>query len=283
MRWYGDNSELTGIWNAEMPDILFFGGIAISDAEGQRLHERIAKIKRGYSKFGAFPIKWNFKDCRPWFDKHKHPEAFEPIQRESKTWRRAVIEAAADIDFQIIVSCVKHHSAEKQVIKRTRNPVARFAFSNALMRIGLLAAELNPDYFEVVLDWPDSGDSSPYTDEYRTALWEGKCHHSPEVQYNCGPLSALGFRENLLFTQMQDCPLMQFSDLVIGAVREFVDYALDKKNKDALGVRITKQLAPKFRGFPGRIIGRGISVAPTDSLLRKALFKKMLTLRAEAA
>ncbi len=279
MRWYGDNSELSGIWRAEMPDILLFGGIAISDSEGEKLHQRIAKIKEAYTKFGAFPIKWNFKDVKSWFDKHKHPEAFEPIQRDSKKWRIAIVDAAADINLRIVISIVKHHSAQKKVIKSTRNAVAHFAFSNALMRVGLLAAELRPESWEVVLDWPDAGDCSPYTEEYRTALWQGKCHHTPDVPYHCGPLSNLGFRENLLFTQMEDCPLMQFSDLVIGAVREFVDFALGKKAENALGVRITQRLVSKFRGFPGRIIGRGISVAPTDGLLRKGLLEAMLKLR----
>jgi len=36
MRWYGDNSELNGIWKAEIPDVLLFGGIAIEDSDAQK-------------------------------------------------------------------------------------------------------------------------------------------------------------------------------------------------------------------------------------------------------
>lgn len=78
---------------------------------------------------------------------------------------------------------------------------------------------------------------------------------------------------------MEDCSLLQFSDLVLGTTREFVDFCLDKKNHDHLGVELTKHLIPKYRGFPGRIIGRGISIAPSDSDLSNRLFKRLLEIR----
>src|SRR5882724_822425 len=219
MRWYGDNSELNGIWNAKMPDILLFGGIAISDAEGRKLTDRIREVKRRYSEFGAFPIKWNFMDVERWFKNRSGEKTFSQLKAQSKQWRRSIIDCALDIEFTVIIACVKHHSVQRHVIKKTRSSVAQFAFADALMRVGLLATEVRPDGICVVLDWPDAGKYQVFTDEYRSALWKGTCHYSPGNSYFCGALHKLRFEEQILFTKMEDCPLLQFSDLILGAVR----------------------------------------------------------------
>jgi hypothetical protein len=279
MRWYADNSELNGIWNAKIPDVLMFGGIAIEDSSARKLIRKIRAVKKQYSEFGAFPIKWNFMDVQRWFDKRNASATFAELKRRSREWRRSIIEASLDIDFTIVVACVKHHSVRHQVIRRTRTAVAQFAFADALQRVGLLAKEIKPSGFTVVLDWPDAGKADVYADEYRSALWKGACHQSGNVFYHCGALHKLGFEEQLLFTHMADCPLLQFSDLVMGAAREFVDYALGKKRRDCLGVEMTEKLIPKFRGYPRRIVGRGISVASSDAKFRNALLEAMLRLR----
>jgi hypothetical protein len=279
VRWYADNSELNGIWNAKIPDILMFGGIAIEESDARKLVRKIRTIKREYSQFGGFPIKWNFMDLQRWFDKHKASATFAELKRRSKEWRQSIIDASTDIKFTVVVACVKHHSFQRQVISRTRTRVAQFAFADALQRVGLLAKEFRPTNVTVVLGWPDAGKADVYADEYRSALWNGTCHHSRNVWYHCGPLHKLGFEEQLLFTQMADCPLLQFSDLVIGAVREFVDYALGKKRRESFGFQMTEKLIPKFRGYPGRIIGRGISVASSEARFRNSLLEAMLRLR----
>jgi hypothetical protein len=279
VRWYADNSELNGIWSAKIPDILMFGGIAIEDASARELVRKIRTVKRQFTEFGAFPIKWNFMDMQRWFEKHNASATFAELKRRSREWRRSIIDASIDIEFTIVLACVKHHSARRHIIRRTRAAVAQFAFADALQRVGLLAKDLRPATVTVVLDWPDSAKAEIYTDEYRSALWKGTCHHSGNVSYHCGALHELGFEEQLLFTQMADCPLLQFSDLVMGATREFVDYALGKKRRDSLGVEITEKLIPKFRGYPRRIVGRGISVASSDASFRNALLEAMLRLR----
>ena len=62
---------------------------------------------------------------------------------------------------------------------------------------------------------------------------------------------------------------------------KFTKMRVGKKTTEAIGVRITKLLVPKFLGYPGRIIGRGISIAPTNSELADALFRAMVELRSE--
>ena len=60
-----------------------------------------------------------------------------------------------------------------------------------------------------------------------------------------------------------ECPLLQFSDLLVGAMREVVEVALGKK-EDSLGLSLTRLVRAKFRGAPSEIMGRGISIAPTS-------------------
>src|SRR5260370_4874022 len=147
------------------------------------------------------------------------------------------------------------------------------------MRVGFAVKNNEQPGCEVVLDWPDGGKCAPYIEEYRSAFWHGHCHHSPTVPYRCGALKDLNFGGYPLFTRMEECPLLQFSDLILGAVREFVAFALGQKTEDAFGVTVTKLLIPKFVGYPKRIIGRGISVAPTNSEFAHALFRAMAKLR----
>ena len=83
----------------------------------------------------------------------------------------------------------------------------------------------------------------------------------------------------MLFSRMEDNPLLQFSDLVLGLTRELVDFSLGKKPADSFGVQLGAQLIPKFRGFPGRIAGRGISVAPSNGDLSGRIMRALFELR----
>lgn len=150
------------------------------------------------------------------------------------------------------------------------------------MRVALLAKEMNSDNCEVILDWPDAGKHWVFNQEYRSAFLRGCCHEEPNNKYFSGPLKPLGFSDSCLFTKMEECSLLQFCDLIVGATRDFVDFCMGKKPLDHFGVGLVKLLVPKYRGFPGRIVGRGIVVAPKGGNLRQLLFKSMLDLRGNA-
>lgn len=279
MLWYGDNSELKGIWDAPIPDILLFGGIAIGKEQVEALKKIILDFKRRYRPEADFPIKWNFRDLEKWYRNNNLTELYSKLLSDSKSWRTDLIKAASAIDYKVIASCVNFHSNKVEKIKANKLNVVKYTFCNSLMRVAMYAKEINSQHFEVVLDWPESSSYSPYCEEYRDAYLNGRCHASPEITYFSGPLKLLNFDETLYFTRMEECSLLQFSDLILGTTREFIDYSLGKKTIDSLGVELTKHLTPKYRGFPQRIIGRGISVAPTGSELSEQLLKGMLKLR----
>lgn len=280
LRWYGDNSELNGIWSADIPDIVLFGGIALDDENAKKLVGVMNAVKASFGTTPRHPLKWNFKDLRKWFQTQGELALFEQLQGRGRDFRKAIFEAAQEVDFRIVVSCVKHHSIKREIIKDTRATVARYAFCNALMRVALHAKDTAAMPVEIILDWPDGGNYSTFTEEYRNALWHGNSGDGSGVVYHSGPLKNIGFRESLLFTRMEDSSLLQFSDLVVGATREFVDFALGRRDADSFGVQMTKMLIPKFRGSPSRIVGYGISVAPTDGELSRFLREGMIKLKA---
>jgi hypothetical protein len=279
MQWYGDNSELKGIWNAPIPDILLFGGIALGKEQAESLRRLIIDFKHEYRKEADFPIKWNLKDLQRWFKNKNHQELHQKLLKESKDWRTSLIRASLAIDYKIIAACVVCHSSKIEKIKEHKPNIIKYTFCNALMRVALYAKGINASNFEIILDWPEGNTHTPYSEEYRSAYYNGCCHASPEIKYYSGPLKAIGFNEALYFARMEDCSLLQFSDIVLGTTREFVDFCLGKRNHDHLGVELTKYLIPKYRGFPSRIIGRGISIAPTDSTLSKRLFDGVVEIR----
>jgi len=280
MRWYGDNSELNGIWDAELPDILIFGGVSIFKEQIPRLIQIINSKKQEYSKEADFPIKYNFRDLKRWYEDRQLVDLYSRLISDSKKWRKDIIKESLEIDYNIVIACVNFHSKKAEKIKTNKENVARYAFSNALMRVALLVSDIpSANNCEVYLDWPDGRNHIPFTEEYRSAYYQGCCHDNPGIKYFSGPLRSLGFGESPYFTKMEECTLLQFSDLVIGATREFVYYCMGKRSDRHLGVQLTKYLVPKFRGYPRRIIGRGISIAPTGGNLRSLLFKGMLKLR----
>lgn len=262
MQWYGDNSELNGIWNAELPDILLFGGIAIRKDEIPRLCEIIKQNKSRYSEDPYFPIKYNFRELRSWFDQRGKADLYHRLIESSGEWRRSIIEESLECEYKIVVACINIFGRRAEHIRQSKEMVTRFCFADALMRVALLAQESDVPTCDVILDWPDGNRYAPYTEEYKSAYVSGCCHNYPLNRYYSGPLKDVGFSESPFFTRMEDCSLLQFSDLVVGATREFVDYCLGQRTRDSFGVQLISCIVPKVRGYPHRIIGRGISVSP---------------------
>ncbi len=55
MKWFADNSELNGIKETQIPDILMFGGIAVPANIEHELRSRIEDIKGRYAHIRKFP------------------------------------------------------------------------------------------------------------------------------------------------------------------------------------------------------------------------------------
>jgi hypothetical protein len=105
LRWYADNSELNGIREAEIPDILLFGGIAVAPHAEAPLRQAIELVKGKYGHPRA-PVKWNFKDLKALYEKQNQTALYEELKDTSKQWREQIFQAANEFDFTIVVACV---------------------------------------------------------------------------------------------------------------------------------------------------------------------------------
>lgn len=268
MRWYADNSELNGIREAEIPDILLFGGIAVEAHAEASLRQAIESVKGKYGHPRA-PVKWNFKDLKTLYEKQNQTALYEQLRDSSKQWREEIFQVANAFDFTIIVACVESYSVKRKNIKDNKFGLTQHVFSNGLMRLALHAQEMKPDRVQVILDWPDKGDSKPFDSEYASAFSKGRTADG-SVPYFSGTLSNLGFLDSATYTNMYHSTLLQFADLVVGAARELIECAHEKK-KDAFGVDVLKLVSNHFRGAPNNIYGRGISVPSGNVALRTAV------------
>lgn len=256
MRWYADDSDLKTIQDINFPNIVLFGGIAVPYEQEGALREAIeaAKERFGYKRA---PIKWNFKDLKSKYEQQNHLKAYETFLNNMHEIRSAVFESAKDIEFSIIFSLVEGYSSDKKVLMDAKTDLARYVFTNSLMRFALHAQETKARKPEVILDWPDGGISKPYDIEYSSAFNHGKT--KDEVPYHSGPLVALNFSDSPVYARMPHNTLLQFADLVLGATRELVQHALNNEKKGH-GIDLLKRVAHKFRGYPNNVIGRGIVV-----------------------
>lgn len=270
MRWFADDSDLKLIEDHNFPNVILFGGFAISYEEERALKADIEAAK-GKFVHPRSPIKWNFKDLRDKYRQQNQEEAYVALLENMFEARKAIFEAASKHDFNIIVSLVRGYSSEKQVLREAKSDLARYVFTNSLMRFALHAQECNANKPEIILDWPDGSDSKPYDIEYASAYNYGKTKDG--VSYHSGPLSKLNFSDSPAYCRMPYNTMLQFADMVLGATREFVSHAIDE-SKTGHGIHLLGTIADKFRGYPNNVIGRGISINSQADNISNSISKK---------
>lgn len=269
MRWYADNSEMTGAREGTIPDILLFGGIVVPTEVEEPLRCAIEEYKM--DKFGnsRVPVKWNFKDLKELYEDKGVAHLHRSMLADSKTWRKDLLELALKFDFHIVISCLESHSMERLIIKARKSDLAQYVFSNGLMRVALHARTVKPASATVMLDWPDKADAKPYDDEYSAAYRSGKSACGAVI-YKAGPLKDLRFADCVYYANMTCCTLLQVSDLVLGATRELIYVALGKNNA-GLGSALCVTMKTRYVGYPGNIYGRGINISSKSNETRSKI------------
>jgi len=270
MRWYADDSDVKTISTAAIPNAILFGGIAIAPECENAMREAIESAKAAFGNKRA-PIKWNFKDLeRKYKEQGQHALYLALLERQYDL-RKAVFDATKDIDFSIIVSVVVGYSSKKEILSELKDDLSRYVFSNSLMRYALHVKETKPKRAEVILDWPERNHSKPFDVEYACAYSNGKTKDGGTYQSGC--LEALNFHDSVLFTRMTHSTLLQFSDLLVGATREFVQVATGHR-EPGHGSLLLKTVANKFRGYPNAVIGRGININSSAAMAKRQITEK---------
>lgn len=268
MKWFADNSELNGIKEAEIPDILMFGGIAVPAGIEHELRGRIESIKKKYAHPRA-PIKWNIRDLKNLYQKEGQGEMHSRLLDSSREWRQEIFTAIAEYDITLIVSCIETYSSNREKIKTSKDQITAHSFSNGLMRFGLHVQSTKPDHAQVLLDWPDRNDSKPFDSEYSHAFNNGRTA-TDNISYNCGKLSDLRFLDSVSYSNMRHSTLLQAADLIVGATRELIECCLGKK-ESGQGVDCLRIVRDKFRGAPNNILGYGISIPSGNKSFKQAV------------
>lgn len=164
------------------------------------------------------------------------------------------------------MSCLQTYSIRRDVIKDLKQELSGYVFSNGLMRFAMCVKESRAAHAQVILDWPDKGDSKPFNREYASAFNTGKS--GKDVAYYSGPLKDIGFSDSIFYAKMNHTTLLQVADIILGATREFVECALEKK-PIGIGAESIIKLRDCFLGGPNNVFGRGINVYGDDQFKEK--------------
>jgi len=268
MRWFADNSELRGIREADIPDILIFGGIAISDESEKSLKEKMEEVKISIGFDPRIPLKWNFKSLKKLYIDWGKEDMYNRLLSASKTWRELIFTNMKDIDYTIIIAAIESYSKQKEILKKMKMDLTQYVFCDGLTRFALHVKEQEEGKkSDVVLDWPDRNCPDPFNIEYTSAYWNGMSSNKC-VEYYSGSLRKLQFSDSILYSSMIHSTLLQYADLIVGASKEFFEMALGKR-KDSFGVDMLKYVFNRFRGWPDKILGRGISISTNNVSFRK--------------
>ena len=246
------------------------GGLLISHEEEKKLTSVLREIKSRYFN-PDLPLKFNMKDLKRKYEEHNLVAEFQAFMKDSAKWRKELFERSLEIDYTIIISVIKHFQLDKKDKAVDIHDILGYAFNNVLMRTALAVQEKKEDFVQVIVDWPDGNNPKPFNNEYYHAFWRGK---TPAGQsYYAGTLKSVGFHDTVLFASMNHSNMLQFADLLIGSMRDFLSCGLEHREY-AIGKELTEIVLRKVRGFP-REITHGLSVSSGNYDLKKRIIELM--------
>lgn len=173
-----------------------------------------------------------------------------------------------------MASCIEAHSDEPGVVSKVKNDLNTYCFENVLMRVGLDAEGIG-GHWQCVLDWPPSNDTKPFDRGYYKLFHYGQAS-SPKPAL-CGPLEKLGFSHSLHFTRANHSPLIQLTDLVLGATRSHIECQMQGR-ASGVGSEAVEIFYDHFRNKDGVIPRYGVA-ASTGSVKLAARIKRAFSRR----
>ena len=270
--FFGDDTYLKFSEDDPVPRISILGGILISDTEELRLINSIKSIVGKYTH-PDLPVKYNFKDSsvKQAYEEFNKGEDFKKILSNSLQIRKEILEASVNIEYQIIVSCIKGFSQKRDVLIAKKADMTQYGLENLLFRLGNEAKGKKQRY-QIVFDWPNSSDPKPF---YRTYYYVYNRDKTISGGKNhCGPLKNFGFSSSILFTKASHNSCLQFVDIVIGAMRDTIEMCIDGRD-ECTGNQMVEIVKDKIRKSPsGKRVGYGIIIANGNEDIRKVLEKQ---------
>lgn len=259
---YADFSEWT-INNTDIPNVIVFAGIIIDDSSIVKLSNEISRIKEQikapYKDVPNLPLKWCFGDLKNFYEDKNLGDLYKHLLKTRTTWLNQISDMLNSISFNFIISIIKCYAKNRTSLKKTKDMVIGFAFSNCLMKYGFYIKKNNLTRADVIIDWPQKDNKKLYEEEYRTAFYFGRSAKYG-CSYKCGPLRNLGFNESLFFSSTTECSVLQIADLIAGAFKDILKQGLEDKDSKT-GNEFIQKIKYKLLGAPNNL-NYSIAVAP---------------------
>lgn len=268
-KWYADDSALKKNHGDSKRPVLLFGGILISRKDEIELSALMKSVKKEFTG-EDMPIKYNMKDLKEVYDRFNRSEEYTQLLKDSAAWRKRIIQESLAFDYKIFISCIENYQADKKDQKPIKQDLSSYLFSNALMRVGIFASQNQMNHIQVILDWPEGHNSKPFDKEYYYAYNRGT--NSNKQDYISGALNKIGFDQTLYFARCNHSNLLQLTDIVLGATRDWIETEFQGRDY-SIGKELTELFMPKFYGYPKNILGYGINVSSGNSELKRQLRK----------
>lgn len=273
---YLDDSYIKSCKEEKTPRINAIGGIIIDETNEEKLIQIIKNVKEKYIP-ANLPIKWNFKDTdvERIYKEFKKESEYKKILENSRNIRLEIIKESLSINYKILFSCIQNYSLDKNIIKNKKNDFSQILFENLLYRIGN-EAKYSKNKYQIIMDWPTEGNPKPYNRAYYYMYNTNKTI-TGNNNFN-GPLCKLGCKPSIFYTKCTHSPCLQFTDMIIGAIKDYIEMSLDKKrqNDSCVGKEAFQMFKNKIRSYDNRVIGYGIIVPSGNTIFRqqmKSLFE----------
>jgi hypothetical protein len=270
-KFYCDDSALKGHGDDSRP-VFLYGGLLISREDEVALSSIMKSVKKEYTG-EDMPFKYNIKDVEWVYQKFNKEAEYEKIKKESSNWRKRIIQESLSFNYKIFISCIENFQADKKEQKEIKKDLSSFLFANTLMRVGIYASELDLDYIQAILDWPEGNDSKPYDKEYYYAYNRGT--NSDGQKYFSGPLKDLNFDQTLYYARCNHSNMLQLADIIMGSTRDWMDTELQKRDY-SIGKELTSLFFPKLYGYPKKVLGYGLNISSNNSSF-KSFLREIIT------
>lgn len=252
--------------------IHLFGGILIDKKDELRLLQIISEAKSKYTH-PNLPMKWNFKDTviTDKFAEFNRLEEYKIMLANSNTWRKEIIENSLELNYQIVCGIIENYSDDQKLAKKAKPEFLKYSFENILMRLGIDAMNNNHETY-VIVDWPPDQNPQPLVQAYYKLFHQGKS--SGGTTAKSGKLSECKFFHTLLFAKCNHSPLLQFSDLIIGSIKDYLEAKLSKR-QNLFASEIFNLHRTKIRSYNGNMLGFGI-IPPSGNQIFRTKIKNIL-------
>lgn len=266
--FYGDDTYARTNIDDKSPRLHLFGGIFISKSSEKELIEIIKKEKSKYTH-PNLPIKWNFKDTAisDKYEQFGRTDEFKSMLVASNDWRRNIIKDSLNLDYEIICGIIESYSTDRKIIKTFKDDLLMYSFENILMRIGYDSKQSTYETF-VILDWPPDGNPQPFIKAFYRLYHTG--YSSAKKPSISGKLSDCNFFHSLLFAKCNHSPMLQFCDLIVGSLKDFLESKINGRD-NYFANEIFNSYKTKFRTVDSKIINYGLLLSSGNRDLNKKI------------